>query len=350
MDKTASGILKRMMTNIPAKYNRDTGGYIHDILSAVSFEFENEYKNVDLYIRKLIISTSEGLYLDELLSQYGFTRREATFASGHVVLKGDDGAVVQAGSLVSKGKTVYVINETVILNNGSASAQITAQQPGVDGNAEINCVNYFPTTLAGVISVTNPVAITGGTDEETDDAFKERFYRFLENPAASGNKYEYEKWALEGGAGSAKCFPLWNGPGTVKIAITKPGNMPADGDDVFINKIYKYIEDKRPVGANVTVAPAECVAINVSAAIIFDSKINNESVIQKSFVELLSNYFNSIDIQGGTISYTKIGSLLYKIEGIKDYSDLLVNDAEENIVIDEGTIAIAGGVALEFTE
>ena len=42
-------------------------------------------------------------------------------------------------------------------------------------------------------------------------------------PATSGSKYHYIQWAKEiNGVGNAKCLPLWNGNGTVKLSSSIP--------------------------------------------------------------------------------------------------------------------------------
>jgi hypothetical protein len=52
---------------------------------------------------------------------------------------------------------------------------------------------------------------------------------------------------------------------------------------------------------------------------------------------------DKIDI-GGTVSYnaihTIIGSMMLSGEGIKDYSDITINDVKENIVLNDQVVGI----------
>lgn len=345
MSNTAGSILSRMMEGIPSKYNRKTGGYIHDVLAPVSIEFERAYSVIDSNMRKMFVATATGTDLDDVLSQFGYTRKAATHAGGYITVTGEEGAIIKEGDLVAKGKVVYVVMETAELVGGTATVEIEAQNPGSDGNADAGEVNYFPVTLSKITSVTNTEKITGGADEETDEAFRDRYYYFLDHPVTSGNEYEYEQWAREvSGVGLAKCYRIWAGPGTVKVVITSDTLGPAD--DTLVKTVYDYIESKRIVGASLTVESAETVEINVSATVVVSSGYAIESV-KEQYETLLATYFKDVGFEGGLIPYTKLGSILQEIPGVEYYSDdFSVNGGKNNIIISDGQLAILGGVTL----
>ena len=344
MDKTESGILARLKAEIPAKYDKTTGSYVHDVLAGPAIEFETAYGELDRTALRAFAATAEGSDLDAVLEQYGFVRKAATYAAGEVTVRGAADAQITAGSLVAAGRTVYEVLDTAALTDGTAVVRIRAQTPGSAGNAAAGAVNYFPVTLPKITSVTNETAITGGTDAESDAEYRERYTYFLEHPVTSGNKYEYEQWAREvDGVGLAKCYPIWAGPGTVKVVITTAEMEPAGTD--LIAAVKAYIETRRPVGADLTVESAGRLEISVSAAVTLEAGYGLDS-IKTQYMSALDGYFKDVGFAGGLIPYTKIGSLLQEIPGVRYYSNLTVNGGTANVTVDDGELAVLGGVTL----
>jgi uncharacterized phage protein gp47/JayE len=93
----------------------------------------------------------------------------------------------------------------------------------------------------------------------------------LSAPQGAGNIGDYQRWALAyPGVGYASVFPLWNGPGTVRVIITDPRNGPVPpavvtGLQVELDPVTQQGRGLAPIGANVTVATPTSLAINVAA-------------------------------------------------------------------------------------
>lgn len=164
MDKTFSGIIERMKGYLPSKYDKSAGSYVHDVLSGPAIELETAYSELQKTAEKAFAATATGSDLDAVLAQYGFIRKSATYAAGEVTVTGATDAWITAGSLVAAGRTLYEVQETAPLTDGTATVKIRAQMPGSSGNAVAGAVNYFPVTLSKITGVTNDTAITGGTD------------------------------------------------------------------------------------------------------------------------------------------------------------------------------------------
>lgn len=344
MDNTAAGILARLKAEIPEKYDKTVGSYIHDILAPPAIELESVYQTIDQTGSRMMISTASGTDLDAVLEQFGYSRKQATYAYGEVIVSGASDAVIRAGDLVAGGKEVYEILDTAELIGGTASVRVRAQIPGSSGNAAAGTVNYFPVSISKITSVTNPEPISGGTDAETDAEYRERYMYFLDHPVTTGNKYEYEQWAREvDGVGLAKCYPLHNGPGTVKVVIATAEMEPAGAE--LVENVTAYIDEKRPIGADVKVTSAIKVDINVTATVNYDASYSLQS-IQLEFTKTLDEYLKTIGFSGGILPYTKIGSILQQTSGVIFYSNLLVNGSTNNISIEDGSLAVVGGVSL----
>ena len=168
---------------------------------------------------------------------------------------------MSVGEKVAAGNVIFNITENAIIpNSGSVTVRIVCDSAGVKGNVEKGKINRFPVTIQGLVSVTNEISTTGGSDKESDVELRKRFTEYVSHPITSGNKWQYISWAKSvDGVGDAKCLPLWNGAGTVKVIIVDSEKQLAGSE--LINKVQSYIDEQCPIGADVTVTTATAVSI-----------------------------------------------------------------------------------------
>ncbi|WP_193774793.1 baseplate J/gp47 family protein, partial [Vallitalea guaymasensis] len=141
------------------------------------------------------------------------------------------------------------------------------------------------------------------TDVETDEELLSRLLLRLRTPATSGNKEHYKLWTMEiDGVGGAKVFPLWNGNGTVQIVpITTDKKCP---NQTIINKIIAKIEEKRPIGAIVTVSPPEENEINVTAVIVLNTNADLQ-LVKKEYEYKFNKYITDSVFKVNIVDYFK---------------------------------------------
>ena len=67
---------------------------------------------------------------------------------------------------------------------------------GVESNVNANTITMMSVPVEGIVSITNPVKATGGTEEETDDELRERIMEANEQMDDSyiGNESDYKRW------------------------------------------------------------------------------------------------------------------------------------------------------------
>ncbi|HGM1442024.1 TPA: baseplate J/gp47 family protein, partial [Clostridioides difficile] len=178
---------------------------------------------------------------------------------------------------------------------------------------------------------------------ETDEELKERFYKIQRNQATSGNKAHYEEWALEvEGVYNAKIYPRWDGPGTVKVLIFGENNQAVDTE--VIERCKEHIEEEMPIGPALTVLTPSVLDISISASIKLEAGYTLDFV-KESFLESINSYLINVNKE---IIYTKVSAILASIEGIHDFSNLLLNNKAENIVFEEDKVPSV--TTLEFSE
>lgn len=338
-------IKERMLSNISDEYDKTEGSFFYDAIKPAAIELANMGAACDDIINKGFVGTATGEYLEKICMEHGISRKQATKATAKVNVIGNVGAKINKGDKVASDNVKFIfLEDKVIGATGEEIVKIECETAGSIGNVPSGAIKYFPATLSGLKSVTNPDKISNGYDIESDEELRERFYTKARTPATSGNKYHYLNWAKEvTGVGEVKVIPLWAGKGTVKVTIINSNKRAADED--LIKKVTEYIEDNRPIGANVTVVSAIEKKIDISAKVISSSSITlNE--ISKDFEKAVSDFLKDNALENSYISYAKIGSILLSINGVLDYSNLKINNDSTNVILKDEEIPVLNSISL----
>lgn len=341
MAETVDKIMERLKNDLPDRYDMSPGTYTYDVEKSVASEFENAYDVLENKDKQFYAATATGTYLDNRVGEFGLTRKDATASTGYVTIKGDVGAVVPAGGKVAAGNIIFNITDNATIDSsGSVTVPVVCDILSASGNVDAGAINRFPVTISGLISVSNTEPTTGGSDKETDSELRARFIEYMSHPITSGNKWQYISWAKSvEGVGDAKCQPLWNGNGTVKVIIVDAEKQLAGTE--LINKVQSYINEQCPIGASVTVTTATTKTIDIACTIVAD--IDTIDVIKEN----IRAYLRDVSFQSGYVSYAKIGQVIMNTDGVTDYTELTVNGGAANIPISETEIAILGGVTVD---
>ncbi|MBY2741882.1 baseplate J/gp47 family protein, partial [Clostridioides difficile] len=156
-------------------------------------------------------------------------------------------------------------------------------------------------------------------------------------------KAHYEAWALEvEGVYNAKIYPRWDGPGTVKVLIFGENNQAVDTE--VIERCKEHIEIEMPIGPALTVLTPSILDISISVTIKLEAGYTLDFV-KESFLESINSYLINVNKE---IIYTKVSAILASIEGIHDFSNLLLNNEAENITFEEDKVPSV--TTLEFSE
>ena len=105
-----------------------------------------------------------------------------------------------------------------------------------------------------------------------------------------------------------------------------------------MKKVKEYIDDLKPVGADLTVGTAEEIAINVSC------KIEMTGNVTENIKKNISEYLTEISFSKG---YAKIGQAILNTDGVIDYTNLTVNQSTNNVPITETQIAVLGVLKID---
>ncbi len=342
---TQEEILSRLLSNISSEFDKSVGSFFYDTQKPLAIELESIYEKLEEILLNGFAATAKGEYLDKKVAEQGLTRKAATYASGTVVVSGTVGSVISSGDKVASDTLVFTVTQTkYIESSGTAAVNVICDTPGKQGNVPSGAINRFPVTISGLVSVTNTEPISGGFDEESDDELRERYFEKVSLPATSGSKYHYVMWAKEvEGVGDAKCIPLWNGAGTVKVIIINADKQAAGA--ALINAVKNHIEEQRPIGADVTVESAVPLAINISVSLTLANGVATDIAKQK-ISDSISSYLKKNAFSGTYISYAQIGGCILAVDEVLDYSNLKVNGGTSNVNIPENAVPVLGVVTI----
>ncbi|MDR6883801.1 baseplate J/gp47 family protein [Bacillus sp. 3255] len=345
--QTFGTILQRMMGRVPNDLDKRPGSVIYDALAPAAMELAQVYVELDSQLKAVFPQTAHDENLDDLTEPFGLTRNQATYAIRKGIFAAADNAPldVPIGSRFSISGITYAVIQKIV----TGQFELRCEVLGSVGNQYYGAmlpIDYVPNLVTATLSD----ALIPGTEKESDDEYRARFFQEVKLPATSGNKADYMRWALEvDGVGGAQVLPLWNGPGTVKVIIIDANKLPAsstlvDNVQEYIDPIEAMGEGKSPVGAGVTVAAAIGVSIDVSGTIVLDGS-RTIAQVKADFTAALTEYLSAIAFSDDpSVKYARAGALLLGIAGVGDYTSLLINGANGNITISAGSVAVTGTV------
>ena len=216
-----------MLDNMTNDIDKREGSFVSNMVSPVGTEFAKYYIELDNILSIMFLEDATNEFLDKKVYDFGIYRKMGTSARGTIKVTGTNGTFIPKGSeVLSQGELVfYTLNDTWI-ENEEAIIEVEASNVGVDFNIIANSIDKFVKKIDGVSSVTNDEEFKEGTDTETDEELRERFFEIIRRPATSGNIYHYEQWAKEiDGINQVRVKPLWNGNGTVKVIVSNNNNV-----------------------------------------------------------------------------------------------------------------------------
>lgn len=351
---TSEEIIARMKADLKNKANKIEGSFASDNIQAVGKEMASLYGRINYLNDMHYTETAEGEWLDKDGYEHGVDRKKATSATGQVTFYGQNGINIPAGTIVSGGGRDYTTTEYVTISGGQATSKVIAVNTGAIGNVDANVIQSFEDLQGVVNSVVNLEAIKGGTDEESDEDYRERILLKKRYPGTSGNQYHYMHWAMEvEGVGRVKVFPLWEGAGTVKVSILDSNQKSANEE--LIEKVKTHIdgdaerdgEALAPIGALLTVSTAEELKLNIEGHISVraDSYASPELIAEAFKTELQLYIDREISYKQNKLTVAKIIDILYGVEGVEDIEELTVNSSVDTIRIADEQILTVESVA-----
>lgn len=340
---TAEEIAYNGLNTLDDKYQKSIGFFAWDFFVAIGRIIYDLWQRV-IYIAKCLTDLNNMDYNDLVNFVYqtrGIVAKVSSASSGELTIKTGAGTINSGAIFETADGTQFQAKETKTVAEGD-TIHIQCLTTGIVGNVPANSITVIPTTITGIVAVTNDEAFTNGYENESKEDLLNRYYDDLQNPVASGNEYHYKKWAKEiTGVGDAKIKSLWNGDNTVKVVIINSNKTVPSSD--LVQAVQNYIDPldqwgcgkgQAPIGAYCTVVGATAKELNISVSVSLKSGVDLETVkqnIDNSINEYLQTVAFSNEIS--YISYAKIGAIIMDTDGVNDYSGMTINGSNDNVVL-----------------
>jgi uncharacterized phage protein gp47/JayE len=355
-------IHEEMLDLIPDEYDKSEGQHFYNFTRpTAAIVSQLRGFNIPEAIKLIWPKFSNGEYLDYHAELRNISRKEAQYATGEITFTGTPGTVIPASYTVSTeskndipSQDYYTLERCTIGEDGTVTVAATASVAGSDGNTASNTIVVNTTSFDDVLSVTNSAPFIGGMDEEDDESLYARISEYDKTQGDSniGNPSDYKRWAESiPGTGTAKVIRPTDTSGLVTIVLTDGNGEPAT--EALCKTVYDYIispddENARiaPCGAFLKVIPPTTSTITVSAMV--ELTAGTIASVTATFAERLKEYFPTA-IENKEILYQKVANILGDIEGVYDFSSLLVNNDTINIPLDDGVFPIVDTTNITLT-
>ena len=345
--------LDKMLVNVPDDIDQREGSIVFDALAPTAMAMAQESLTMANIIRQSYIKTAQGEFLDYRAVEHGTARYAATQTEAKAKFLDSDGNPINN---VQVGDQFASIGETPIFYtvqkiNDDLTGELTADDPGTTANSYIGQI--LPVTSNDSLSWAEITEIVApARDEETDDHLRDRLLKADDWVAYGGNVADYLSMLSKiNEVGAGQVYPVWNGPGTVKLVILNNDLMPASVD--LVKKVKNIIdpEDREalgyglaPIDHQVTVVAPSILTVNVASSVTIDSKQNADTVKAKikeaveNYFELLRQSWNTVDPKTGrgysqTVYRSKILSQIMSVDGVINASVPVLNDTDGDVAL-----------------
>ena len=344
-EQTYENIKQRILNNIQTDIDKREGSFTQNLISPISQELAKFYIEQEDLVNMAFVRNGFFNYLDDKCWEYGIDRKIGTSAVGEVTFEGADGTSISNGTVIYHNDLYYVVLNDADISNGKADLIVEAYEMGKKYNVIRNTEFALKENIQGVTRVYAKEDFKGGTDTETDEELRDRYFDTIKKSYTSGNVAHYEAWTTEvSGVGLCKVYPLKNGNGTVEVVITDSNMLGASSE--LIESVKANIEEKRPIGANVSVVSATEKAINITANITLASGYSVEEV-KSEFTNKVTEYLKDISFKSSYVSNARLGNLLLDTNGVFDYTEFKINNLSTNIALSDIEVPKLGTIEFE---
>ncbi|NGE22527.1 baseplate J/gp47 family protein [Klebsiella pneumoniae] len=287
---------------------------------------------------------------DKLLEHcefWGVWRKPATVAEGEITVTATAAATVPAGTRWQRPDgVVFESVKDAVIAAGDSLISVTALEEGRNSNTATG----VPLELVSPVVNVQPRAVCryigGGAELETVDSLRSRLLFRVQYPPSGGNKYDYERWALEvPGVTRAWCLPRYRGHGTVGImfVMDEETNIFPGTDDLkrveeyltgHINPLTNQVEGKTTGAELIVMSPAAKV-VNFEIRLSPNTEEVREAV-RANLKTLLDR-----KLPGGMVYLSEIRAAVSNSQGEVDNSVL---SPLTDIVAGENEIFVTGDI------
>lgn len=155
-------------------------------IQSIAWEYARLWEVAEKVYYSAYVDDAEGVQLNKAAKHVPITRKGPQYATGFVMATGTEGIEISPQLIVgTKNGIQFRPDATYILGAEPTRVNIVCAEPGKIGNVSAGAIAEIITPIAGLDSIVNPEPTTNGQDAETDEEFRERYYRSLSSGGSS---------------------------------------------------------------------------------------------------------------------------------------------------------------------
>lgn len=291
-------------------------------LQGFAYVLADQLNHINETGRSNLLRYAIGNELDELGdSFFRNARLDAKFAS--VTMRftlsssQSQSVVIPKGTRVTPdGEIFFATDEEIVFgaNTVELSKDVTAtatEAGSIHNDCEVGAINILVDTNAYVAKVENITVSGGGSDEETDDEYRNRLRESPFSFSVAGPANAYRSIAMSVSGDVADVSVHSPSAGVVEISVVKDGGELPSDDDELLGMIEEACSAKnvRPLTDYVRVVPATGVSINISLTYY----VANGDASKMAAIENAVNDYTAWQVEkiGRDINPDKLSNLLF---------------------------------------
>ena len=206
--------------------------FLGTIAKAFALAIHGLYLFISFVSKQIFLVSMSGENLDNVGTEIGLDRKEATGSTGAVTATGVDTTVIPINAELTDGNGVrYAVTAAATIAGGTAVVSVEALTFGANTNQISGVALNFVSPIGGIDTLTtvNAPGLLGGADRELDDPYRDRLLERRRHPIQCGTATDYQQWALEvTDVTRAFVFPQEAGAGSVTVRFMMDDKF-ADG-------------------------------------------------------------------------------------------------------------------------
>ena len=315
-------------------------------LKVLAGEIHGIYCELKKLRKDMFISSASGEALDKHASQRGLTRHRGLKAVGTILVRVDSpleyDLVIPEGTVFSTadGELEYLSTEQSVIYQGTGSCFVSleARNSGSRYNVPPSSVTTVVTFFSSGLNITNSSAFFGGSDDEGDEAIRNRIIEGCRNISNGLNPAFYLKLAESvDGIYSASLVENAGNNRNVNIYIAKKS---CTADSASVNAVQTLMNDNRIPGVAINVYAASESSVDLSISFVIKNGYVVNTV-KNNISEAVNEYFSEMKVGQG-LSLKKLGAKIISLDGVVDYSFGNAQDtaASASVLLKKGTITV----------
>lgn len=313
------------------------GSEIRNLLEAIAVDIYVLMEEENQLTAMCFVSSAEGEYLDMHGANpfINLPREEGSESNGFVTFSTDEPVisetVIPEGTIVANStngleySTVY--DATLNIGDDSVMVAIECLTTGADGNCDVGEIDILSDSFADIptLTVTNENKITGGTDYEEDEEYRQRLLNYIRKDDFGSLSY-YNKLGYE--VEGVHDITLIDDPNEVynKIVLVN-GNVKPTPDAVLADVLEKYTNiNNIVIGHSFNVDKPNYIEVPLTIDLTVSVEINEEVINT-----ILSEIFDG----GGSISPS------FEFEGLYMGQNLTGEMIKSNLILLDGVESVS---------